>query len=92
MKPCKCREPWSQLRIPHVLSAQKRFDLPQGTKGWEIRDKGRRQRMRMKRKGTRERDKGDKGLPLGREETVVVHRQMAVYKGKKGKPVLARGA
>lgn len=45
--------------------------------------------MRMKRKGTREWGKGDKGLPLGREETVVVHRQMAVYKGKKGKPVLA---
>ena len=30
----------------------------------------------------------DKGLPLDREETDVAHRQMAVYKGKGGNPVL----
>lgn len=29
----------------------------------------------------------DKGLPLGRAETDVAHRQMAVYKGK-GKPLV----
>ena len=28
----------------------------------------------------------DKGLPLDREETDIAHRQMAVYKGKKGTP------
>ena len=29
----------------------------------------------------------DKGLPLDREETDVVHRKMAVYKSKMGNPV-----
>ena len=28
------------------------------------------------------------GLPLDREETDVAHRKMAVYKGKRGNPVL----
>ena len=31
---------------------------------------------------------GDKGLPLDREETDVAHRQMQVYKGKRGNPML----
>ena len=30
----------------------------------------------------------DKGLPLDREETDVAHSKMAVYKGKRGNPVL----
>lgn len=31
---------------------------------------------------------GDKGLPLGKEEVGVAHRQRAVYRGKKGNPML----
>lgn len=30
----------------------------------------------------------DKGLPLEREETEVTQRQMAVYKGRRGNPML----
>jgi hypothetical protein len=30
----------------------------------------------------------DKGLPLDREETDIYHRQMAVYKGTREKPML----
>ena len=33
----------------------------------------------------------DKGLPLDNEETDVAHRQMEVYKGNRGSPVLGRG-
>ena len=49
----------------------------------------------MREKGTkngiRERDnlsQRDKGLPLDREETDMACRQMAIYKGKGGNPVL----
>lgn len=30
----------------------------------------------------------DKGLPLDRGETDLTHRQMAIYKGKRGNPML----
>jgi hypothetical protein len=48
--------------------------------------------MREKKEGTRGKRKRHlflkwvKGLPLDREETEVAHRQIVVYKGKKGKP------
>ena len=49
--------------------------------------------MREKGKGTRERRKEylfhkDKGLPLDREKTDMAQRQMAVYKAKRGNPML----
>ena len=34
---------------------------------------------------------GDKRLPLDKEEIDVAHRQMEVYKGKRGNPVLGWG-
>ena len=51
----------------------------------------RRQERRVKEQERGERylsPERDKGLPLDREETDVVHRQMVVYKGKKANPVL----
>lgn len=39
MKPCKCREPWSQLRIPRVLSAQKRLSCPRGQRAGNKRQR-----------------------------------------------------
>lgn len=61
-------------------------------RGQEITDKDRRQRTREKGRETRDRSKGGKGggsegvfaqrkqgLPLGREESDMAHRQMAVY-------------
>lgn len=35
-----------------------------------------------------EEDKGDKGLSLDREKADMAHRQMAVYRSKRGNPVL----
>ena len=55
--------------------------------GWARVQWQKRERMREKRKGTRERGQGylsqrDKGLPLDGEETDVAHRQMVVDKLK----------
>ena len=51
--------------------------------------------MREKGKGTREKGKGylswretGQGLPLDKEEMIMAHRKMAVYKGKRGNPML----
>ena len=44
--------------------------------------------MREKGKGARDLSSEDKGLPLDREETDVVHRQIEVFNGKGGNPVL----
>jgi hypothetical protein len=55
-----------------VLST-KEICLPQRDRGQGIRNKDRKWRMGKKGKGTREEDKG---LPLDREETGVVHRKM----------------
>ena len=49
-----------------------------------------------KGKGTRKRgerylSQRDKGLPLDRGETVMAHRQTAVYKGKGGNTMLGGG-
>lgn len=41
-----------------------------------------------KGKGTGYLSQRDRGPPLNREETVMAHRQMEVYKGKGGNPVL----
>ena len=71
--------------------------LPQRDKGKGIRGKDRR-RERIRKTGVRMGEQGrkrgvfalkpDKGLPLKRDEKAVVHRQMAVYKGKRENPVL----
>ena len=65
-----------------VLSTKENF--PRGTKDGK-RDKDKRWRTRKKGK---EQGKRNKGLPQYREETHMSHRKMAVYKGKKGNPVL----
>lgn len=62
--------------------------LSQKEKGQGIRNRGRRQRTREK--GEENEGEGQKDC-LDREETAnVAHRQMTVYKGKLGSPVLGR--
>jgi hypothetical protein len=61
--------------------------LPQKDKGPGIREKDRRQRTRLKEK-EQGRDGSNKGLPLHREEINMTLREMTVYKGEKGNPML----
>ena len=78
---------------PSPTHSAKEIYLPQRDKGQRIRDKDRKSRMWGKEKDVREREIGylpqrDKGLPLDRDKTAMVHRQMAVYIGKERSPVL----
>ena len=72
------------------FSSQRRFICPRGQSRWN-----RRQKQEIKDEGDGEGNKGEvfvqkevKGLPLDRKETDMAHRQMAIYKCKRGNPVL----
>lgn len=61
----------------------------------EVRAKDKDRRQRKREKGAREKGEEmgyvaqrDKGLPLVRKETDVVHEQMVVYKGTRANSVL----
>uniref|UniRef100_A2AP18-5 Isoform 5 of 1-phosphatidylinositol 4,5-bisphosphate phosphodiesterase eta-2 n=1 Tax=Mus musculus TaxID=10090 RepID=A2AP18-5 len=71
-----CREPGVGPQHPRPILSTKGIYLPQRERGQGVRDKDRRWRVREKGKGTREGargicpgGRGDKGLPLDREET-----------------------
>lgn len=80
-----------RLRFPNIkFSARRGFIYPRGT---ESRDKGQRQEIEEEREGEGNKREGggifvpeDKGLLLDRQEPDVVHRPMAIYKGKKENP------
>ena len=71
------------------FSAQRRFIFLGRTKGRELETRtGDRGNGRRGREQGRDLHQRDKGLPLDREETDMAHRQMVVYKGKRGNPML----
>lgn len=69
---------------PRTNLSQRRFICSRGTKG---RDKRQRQETEEVGKGERNEEEGERSIYL-REEADVAHRQMAVYRGKKGNPML----
>jgi hypothetical protein len=70
-----------------MFSAKRKFTCPRGTEG---KNKGQPQDIEDERQGEGNKEERvfvsekDKGLPLDREETRMAHRQMSVYKGKRG--------
>ena len=78
------------------FSNKKEFICPRGKEGRESEtkttgDRGQERRGREQGSGGRNICPGggrDKGLPLDREETDMAYGKMAVYKGKRGNPML----